>query len=69
MFLFDFYTIETFSSKISSINLSLFQKIFRNLGVTSQKFPLFPPVFSSQKKISSQAAWQDGVFLDVGTFL
>ena len=26
------------------------KKIFRNLGVTSQKFPLFPPVFSSQKK-------------------
>ena len=34
-----------------AMNICLYsKKIFRNLGVTSQKFPLFPPVFSSQKK-------------------
>ena len=62
MFLFDLYTIETFSSKISSINLSLFQK---NLSKFRSNFS---SRFFLPKKISSQAAWQDGVFLDVGLF-
>ena len=66
MFLFDFYTIETFSSKISSINLSLFQKNLSKFRSNFSKISSFSSRFFLPKKLSSQAAWQDGVFLDVG---
>ena len=62
MFLFDFYTIETFSSKISSINLSLFQKNLSKFRSNFSKISSFSSRFFLPKKISSQAAWQDGVF-------
>ena len=66
MFLIDFYTIEIFSSKISSINLSLFQNNVSKFRSNFPKISSFSSLFFLPIKISSQIIWQDGVFLDVG---
>ena len=61
MFLFDFYTIETFSSKISSINLSLFQKNISKFRSNFSKISSFSSRFFLPKNISSEnilARWR-----------